>query len=180
MQVSAFFGRPFDWYARQSRIVKDLILIGVVGLPVYVGALWFEVLHQFFELTSQHQNHAYEWLIVLFVCLGVAAKFFSVRRVIDLRHEVGLRRKAETEGITWPVTMCLPASIAAGSSRIFSDGPAPSAGGRGLRAPRGGPRQSQADQRRLWPPARRRSSQGGRQAPDANCARGIRGAARRR
>ena len=97
MQVSAFFGRPFDWYARQSRIVKDLILIGVVGLPVYVGALWFEVLHQFFELTSQHQNHAYEWLIVLFVCLGVAAKFFSVRRVIDLRHEVGLRRKAETE-----------------------------------------------------------------------------------
>jgi hypothetical protein len=131
MQVSAFFGRPFDWYARQSRIVKDLILIGVVGLPVYVGALWFEVLHQFFELTSQHQNHAYEWLIVLFVCLGVAAKFFSVRRVIDLRHEVGLRRKAETEGITWPVTMCLPASIAAGSSRIFSDGPAPSAGGRG-------------------------------------------------
>jgi hypothetical protein len=34
----------------------------------YVGALWFGVLHHVFDLTSGHQNHAYDWLIVLIIC----------------------------------------------------------------------------------------------------------------
>jgi GGDEF domain-containing protein len=35
--------------------------------------------------------------VILFVFLGIAAKIYSVRRTIDLRHEVVRRRKAETE-----------------------------------------------------------------------------------
>jgi predicted signal transduction protein with EAL and GGDEF domain len=35
--------------------------------------------------------------VLLFVVLGIAAKIFSARRVVDLREEVALRRKAEGE-----------------------------------------------------------------------------------
>jgi diguanylate cyclase (GGDEF)-like protein len=97
MQILAQFRRPIDWLTRQSRSVKDLIVIGLVGLPIYLAALWYEVLHRYFDLTGQHQNRAWDWLVVLVVCLGIAAKIFSVRRVIDLRREVAMRRKAETE-----------------------------------------------------------------------------------
>ena len=85
------------WYERQNRATTDLIVIAVVGLPVYFLALWYEVLHLVLELTSEHKNHELDWLIVLIFCLGIAAMVFSIRRVVDLRREVAERRKAEAE-----------------------------------------------------------------------------------
>jgi diguanylate cyclase (GGDEF)-like protein len=85
------------WYARQSRVMRDLIIIALVGLPIYLLAMWYEVLHLVLELTSEHKNHELDWLIVLVFCLGIGAMVFSIRRVIDLHHEVGARRKAEAE-----------------------------------------------------------------------------------
>jgi diguanylate cyclase (GGDEF)-like protein len=38
-----------------------------------------------------------DWLVILIVCLGIAAKIYSIRRVVDLHREVALRRKAEAE-----------------------------------------------------------------------------------
>jgi diguanylate cyclase (GGDEF)-like protein len=86
-----------SWFAQQSRIVRDLIVIGLVGLPIYLAAVWYEALDRFFELTLDHRNHALDWLVLLVVFLGIAAKIFSVRRVMDLRREVTARRKTETE-----------------------------------------------------------------------------------
>jgi diguanylate cyclase (GGDEF)-like protein len=85
------------WYERQNRATTDLIIIGVVGLPIYLLAMWYEVLHLVLELTSEHKNHELDWLIVLIFCLGIAAMVFSIRRVVDLRREVAERRKAEAE-----------------------------------------------------------------------------------
>ena len=85
------------WYARQTSMTIDLIVIGLVALPVYLFALRVQALDQFFELTSHHQNHSLDWIIILFVVLGVAATFFSARRVIELRHEVARRRVTERE-----------------------------------------------------------------------------------
>jgi diguanylate cyclase (GGDEF)-like protein len=85
------------WYARQSRVTRDLIVIALVGLPIYLGLVWYEALDRFFELTRAHQNHSLDWLVLLIVCLGIAAKIFSIRRVIDLHREVAERRKAEAE-----------------------------------------------------------------------------------
>ena len=83
------------WYARQSRVMRDLIIIGVVGFPIYLLAMWYEVLHLVLELTSEHKNHELDWLIVLIFCLGIGAMVFSIRRVIDLRREVAARRQTE-------------------------------------------------------------------------------------
>ena len=85
------------WYARQSRVMRDLMIIALVGLPIYLLAMWYEVLHLVLELTSEHKNHELDWLIVLVFCLGIGAMVFSVRRVIDLHREVAERRKAEAE-----------------------------------------------------------------------------------
>jgi diguanylate cyclase (GGDEF)-like protein len=85
------------WFSRQSRTVKDLIVIGLVVLPIFVAAVWYDAFDRFLRLTNQPQSDALDWLVVLVVCLGLAAKVYSIRRVIDLRREVGLRRHAETE-----------------------------------------------------------------------------------
>ena len=45
--------RPFDWYARQSRSVRDLILLFLLGLPVYVAAVWYDLFDKFIEVTGQ-------------------------------------------------------------------------------------------------------------------------------
>lgn len=97
MNVLAPFVRLSAWYARQSRVTKDLILIAVIGLPIYLAAVWYQALDRFFELTGEHQNHTLDWLVILIICVGIAAKIFSIRRVIDLRREVAARRKTEAE-----------------------------------------------------------------------------------
>lgn len=95
--MMASLRRPFDWFARASRVTKDLIVIALVGIPVYVAALWFDLFDRFLAATGQPASDALDWLVLLFVVLGIAAKIFSVRRVIDLREEVALRRKTEAE-----------------------------------------------------------------------------------
>ena len=97
MDVLAPFRRLAGWYSRQSRVTGDLIVIGLVGLPIYLFAVWYDALDKFIELTNEPQSDAIDWLVILFVFLGIAAKIYSVRRTIDLRHEVVRRRKAETE-----------------------------------------------------------------------------------
>jgi diguanylate cyclase (GGDEF)-like protein len=97
MTVPAPFNKLPAWYARQSRVTKDLIVIGAIVLPLYLAAVWYQALDRFFELTRTHQNHALDWLVLLIIFVGIAAKIFSVRRVIDLRREVAARRKTEAE-----------------------------------------------------------------------------------
>jgi len=63
----------------------------------YFGAVWYDALDRFLELTNQPQSDATDWLVILIVCLGIAAKIYSIRRVVDLHREVALRRKAEAE-----------------------------------------------------------------------------------
>jgi diguanylate cyclase (GGDEF)-like protein len=97
MDVLAPLRQLSAWFSRQSRTVKDLIVIGFVVLPIFVAAVWYDAFDRFLQLTNQPQSDAFDWLVVLVVCLGLAAKVYAIRRVIDLRREVGLRRKAETE-----------------------------------------------------------------------------------
>ena len=95
MSVWAPFHRVAPWYARQSRVTRDLIVIGLVGLPVYLLAVWYDALDKFIELTNEPQSDQIDWLVILVVFLGIAAKIFSVRRTVDLHHEVARRRAAE-------------------------------------------------------------------------------------
>src|ERR1700674_210372 len=97
MDVLAPFRRLAAWYSRQSRVTGDLIVMGLVGLPIYLFAVWYDALDKFLEFTNEPQSDAIDWLVILFVFLGIAAKIYSVRRTIDLHHEVVRRRKAETE-----------------------------------------------------------------------------------
>ena len=89
--------RLTKWYARQSRMVRDLIVMGAIGLPLYLLAVWYDSLDKFLAFTNEPQSDAIDWLVILFVFLGVAAKIYSVRRTIDLRREVVARRKAQAE-----------------------------------------------------------------------------------
>ena len=180
MDVLAPFRRLVAWYARQSRFARDAIVIGLIGVPVYLGAVWYDALDRFLELTNQPQSDATDWLVILIVCLGIAAKIYSIRRVVDLHREVALRRKAEAEahqlarhdvltGLPnrrWFIedfdkwTCDLPEGEACALFVVDLDNFKPI--------------------NDVYGPARRRSSQGGCQAPDADCGRRIGGAARRR
>jgi diguanylate cyclase (GGDEF)-like protein len=95
MDIPAPFRRLIAWFGRQSPVTTDLVVIGLVGLPIYVLALWYGALDRFFELTRRHTHHELDWLIILVVCVGIAAIFFSIRRLVELRREVRLRRIAE-------------------------------------------------------------------------------------
>ena len=97
MDILAPFRRVFGWYARQERLVRDLIVAGLIGLPIYGLAVWYDALDTFIELTNQPHNDKIDWLVLLVVFLGIAAKLYAVRRTIDLYREVAERRKAEAE-----------------------------------------------------------------------------------
>ena len=86
-----------SWYARQSRTVRDQIVMGAIGFPLYLLAVWYDTLDLFLVYTNEPQSDAIDWLVILFVFLGVAAKIYSVRRTIDLQREVVARRKAQAE-----------------------------------------------------------------------------------
>jgi diguanylate cyclase (GGDEF)-like protein len=88
-----------SWYRRQSRTVRDLIVMCVIGLPLYALAVWYDTLDLFLVYTNEPQSDAIDWLVILFVFLGIAAKIYSVRRTIDLQHEVVARRKAQAEAL---------------------------------------------------------------------------------
>jgi predicted signal transduction protein with EAL and GGDEF domain len=170
MDVLAPSRRLAAWYSRQSRVTGDLIVMGLAGLPIYLLAVWYDALDKFLEFTNEPQSDAIDWLVILFVFLGIAAKIYSVRRTIDLRHEVVRRRKAETEAYQlarYDVLTGLP------NRRWFIEDfdkwscelPA----GEACAPARRRPRQFQADQRRLRPQARRRGAPGHRQASHAAC-----------
>jgi diguanylate cyclase (GGDEF)-like protein len=95
MDIPAPFHRLIAWFKRQSRITRDLVVMGAVGLPLYLLAVWYDAFDKFLALTQEPESDAIDWLIILFVFLGIAAKIFSVRRVADLHREVRERRIAE-------------------------------------------------------------------------------------
>ncbi len=97
MQSSAPIRRLSGWFWQQSRIKRDLIVMGAIGLPIYLLAVWYDAFDSFLALTNEPESDAIDWLIILFVFLGVAAKIYSVRRTIDLHHEVRRRREAEAD-----------------------------------------------------------------------------------
>jgi predicted signal transduction protein with EAL and GGDEF domain len=86
-----------SWYARQGRTVRDQIVMGAIGFPLYLLAVWYDTLDLFLVYTNEPQSDAIDWLVILFVFLGVAAKIYSVRRTVDLQREVVARRKAQAE-----------------------------------------------------------------------------------
>ena len=95
MQSSAPIRRLNAWFWQQSRVTRDLIVMGVVGLPLYLLAIWYDTFDTFLALTDEPESDTFDWLILLFVFLGIAAKIYSVRRTIDCtrRFAIGERRK---------------------------------------------------------------------------------------
>ena len=83
------------WFASLSRATRDLVVLGAIGLPLYLLAVWYDTFDKFLAFTNEPDSDAIDWLIILFVFLGIAAKIVSVRRTIDLHHEVKRRRTAE-------------------------------------------------------------------------------------
>jgi diguanylate cyclase (GGDEF)-like protein len=57
--------------------------------PIHRLSRWFE------RQSLITRDLAIDWLIILFVFLGIGAKIYSVRRTVDLHREVRPRRKAE-------------------------------------------------------------------------------------
>ena len=96
-QSLAPIARLKAWFTRQDRVTRDLIVLGVIGFPIYLLAVWSDAFDKFLALTDEPESDALDWLILLFVFLGIAAKIFSVRRTIDLHHEVKRRREAEKD-----------------------------------------------------------------------------------
>ncbi len=96
-RLASHYRRLKAWFGRQSRITRDLVVMGVIGFPIYLLAVWYDAFDKFLALTHEPESDAIDWLIILFVFLGIAAKIFSVRRVADLHREVAERRKSEVE-----------------------------------------------------------------------------------
>jgi diguanylate cyclase (GGDEF)-like protein len=89
--------RPSQWFRGQSPITRDLIVMGAIMLPLYLAAVWWDGLDKFLAWTNEPESDALDWLIILFVFLGIGAKIYSVRRTLDLQREVRRRREAERD-----------------------------------------------------------------------------------
>jgi hypothetical protein len=83
------------WFERRSRITRDLIVMGSDHAPDLRGRGMVGAFDKFLAFTHEPESNAIDWLILLFVFLGIGAKIYSVRRTVDLHREVRRRRKAE-------------------------------------------------------------------------------------
>ena len=53
MQSSAPIRRLSGWFWQQSRIKRDLIVMGAIGLPIYLLAVWYDAFDRFLALTHE-------------------------------------------------------------------------------------------------------------------------------
>jgi hypothetical protein len=53
MHFSAPIRRLSGWFWQQSRIKRDLTVMGAIGLPIYLLAVWYDAFDRFIALTHE-------------------------------------------------------------------------------------------------------------------------------
>ncbi len=84
-------------YGRNARAIFDALVIFVLAVPVFVALLDIDGFELLYRWSRLHEDLQLDEIFALVLCIGVAAVIFSVRRVLDLGHEMEERKRAEKE-----------------------------------------------------------------------------------
>jgi diguanylate cyclase (GGDEF)-like protein len=85
------------WYRRRTGAQRDLLVIGLVAIPIYVALVATDAFDGVYHWSRQHEAWQLDEIIALGFCLGIAAIIFGWRRITDLRGEMKRRGAAEQE-----------------------------------------------------------------------------------
>lgn len=80
-----------------SSAVRDLIVIITFSIFCFILATELNAFENMYEFTRAHEELELDELFTLLMILSVAFGVFSIRRVIELREEVKVRKQAEKE-----------------------------------------------------------------------------------
>jgi diguanylate cyclase (GGDEF)-like protein len=86
-----------NWFRNASRARRDLVIIAVAAVPLYILILVGDAFDVVFSWVVKHASYELEEFLALLFCLGLAAIVYGYRRVGDLRQEVSQRQRAEEE-----------------------------------------------------------------------------------
>jgi diguanylate cyclase (GGDEF)-like protein len=83
------------WFENLSRAQRDLIYLALFILASYFFVVAFDALDRIYEFTRAHEYWELDEIFALLICAGVGAGVYAIRRLSDLRQEVGKRIRAE-------------------------------------------------------------------------------------
>jgi diguanylate cyclase (GGDEF)-like protein len=78
-----------------SSAFKDLMMIAVISVISFSLATEYNAFENLHAFSRQHEDLELDELFTLLMILSVALSIFSFRRIIELRHEVHIRKRAE-------------------------------------------------------------------------------------
>ena len=78
-----------------SGAFKDMMVIAVISLISFLLATEYNAFENLHAYSRQHEDLELDELFTLLMILSVALSIFSFRRIIELRHEVHIRKLAE-------------------------------------------------------------------------------------
>jgi len=83
------------WLRRKA--LRDAAIIALLIAPVFVLSSYFGVFDWLYDVTRSHEDWELDEVIPVLIYLGLGALVFSLRRQVDLRHEISCRIAAEDE-----------------------------------------------------------------------------------
>ena len=87
--------RRRESYLTGNRAAKDLIIVSLILIAVFIIATYIDFLKTFILVSERYEYLQLDEMIVVFVVLAIAMIIFSVRRVVELKQYVIQRKRTE-------------------------------------------------------------------------------------
>jgi light-regulated signal transduction histidine kinase (bacteriophytochrome) len=84
-----------DNHGNKTRVFRDLVIISIVAVIVFVTANVFNLFEILAELSRKHEEWNIDEFIIVLTILAFAFAIFSLRRWKELRDEIAERKRAE-------------------------------------------------------------------------------------
>lgn len=82
---------------KSSKALKDLIIILLIAIAVFLLGIYFEIYEHLAELAVKYDHLFVDDFIFVFIVMGFAFGVFSLRRWRELKREVSARQSIENE-----------------------------------------------------------------------------------
>ncbi len=86
--------RVVAWFGNASTAVDSLAIL-FFAIGTYVVAIKWDVMDWLFAFSRAHEHYEIDELLALLMVMGVAFCLFAIRRVLQLREEIGRRKASE-------------------------------------------------------------------------------------
>jgi diguanylate cyclase (GGDEF)-like protein len=86
--------RLLGWFGNASTALETIVIL-LIALGAYIAAIHWDVMDWLFAFSRAHEDYEIDEVFILLMIMGMALCVFAVRRVLQLRREIGRREVSE-------------------------------------------------------------------------------------